>query len=140
MKSPLIAITALSLMTAGAAFAQTTPGQTPPAETPPAEATQRQFDPAEHAKRLREGLQLRADQEPALQAFITSMQQHKGDHQTMMNLPTPERLDRMSARMAEHVAATKTFYAALTPDQQKAFDAMHQEMAGKKMRGGGMGQ
>jgi periplasmic protein CpxP/Spy len=31
----------------------------------------------------------------------------------------------MSAAMEKRDAATKTFYAALTPDQQKVFDAAH---------------
>jgi len=50
-------------------------------------------------------------------------------------LTTPERLDRMiktmteraakrQAQMQAHVAAIKQFYAALTPAQQKAFDAL----------------
>lgn len=55
------------------------------------------------------------------------------------SLTTPERLDRMMKRMSEdtarrqaamsrHVEAVKQFYAALTPPQQKAFDALHQGM------------
>ncbi len=49
-------------------------------------------------------------------------------------LPTPERLDRMRALHTEHMAmmtarmdqrmqATRTFYAVLSPDQKKVFDA-----------------
>ena len=60
-------------------------------------------------------------------------------------LTTPQRLDRMVKAMADHmarrqaeveahVAAIKQFYAALTPAQQKAFDALHDGMVG-----GGMG-
>jgi len=59
-------------------------------------------------------------------------------------LTTPQRLDMMVKKMAEHTAkreaamqahvtAIKQFYAALTPAQQKAFDALHGGM------GGGMG-
>ena len=51
---------------------------------------------------------------------------------------TPERIDRMRARRAQHAAeadrrgeATKTFYAALTPEQQKTFDSRGQNMRGK---------
>jgi hypothetical protein len=90
-----------------------------------------------HAQRLRDALQLRPDQEPALQALIASMRP-KGDmarmreeHEADRNLPTPQRLDRMQAHMAEHEArfrehaeAIKRFYAQLTPTQQKAFDAL----------------
>ena len=45
-------------------------------------------------------------------------------------MTTPQRIDRMQARQAERAAmfakradATKTFYAVLTPEQQKTFDA-----------------
>jgi protein CpxP len=54
----------------------------------------------------------------------------------MEKLSTPERIDKMKALRAQRDAemdkratATKTFYAALTPEQQKVFDAQH-------MRGG----
>ncbi len=61
-------------------------------------------------------------------------------------LTTPQRLDRMVAHMSEemakrqtemrtHVEAVKRFYAALTPSQQKAFDALHE--GGMGMHGGG---
>jgi len=46
-------------------------------------------------------------------------------------LTTPERIDRLRALRAQRIAemdrrgdATKAFYAALTPSQQKAFDAL----------------
>jgi Spy/CpxP family protein refolding chaperone len=56
-------------------------------------------------------------------------------------LTTPQRLDemvkhmqdRMAKRQSEmqaHIAAIKQFYAALTPSQQKAFDALHGGMMG----------
>ncbi|UUZ70195.1 Spy/CpxP family protein refolding chaperone [Polaromonas sp. P2-4] len=59
-------------------------------------------------------------------------------------LTTPERIDKMRAlrgqRMAEMTAAmdkrgdaTKTFYAALSPEQKKTFDAEHK---GRMGRGG----
>lgn len=66
-------------------------------------------------------------------------------------LTTPQRLDRMVQHMAEesarhqsemraHVDAVKRFYAALTPSQQKAFDAMHHHgMGGGVMMHGGQG-
>ncbi len=54
-------------------------------------------------------------------------------HAELSKLPTPERLDRMralhsermaemTARMDQRTQATKTFYAVLSPDQQKIFD------------------
>ena len=144
MKSPLsraalIAGAALSLTFAGASFAHPAPGAPPPAMT--------RHDPAEHAQKLRDKLQLRADQEPALQALIATMKDHEGPeamgkrHEEMKGLTTPQRLDRMAAmmaehqqRFAEHATAVKRFYAQLTPSQQKAFDALHDGM-GKGMHG-----
>jgi hypothetical protein len=59
----------------------------------------------------------------------------------MRDLPTPQRLDRMQARMNERQAAfarrsdaVKRFYAQLTPAQQRAFDALHDGPGG--LRGG----
>jgi Spy/CpxP family protein refolding chaperone len=156
MKSPitraaLIAGAALSVACATTTFAQPAPGAPPAA---PAGAMKRQHDPAQRAERLRAALQLRADQEPALQAFLGSMQpqgdraQIRAERQAAAGLTTPQRLDRAAAKMAQrqqafarHADATKRFYAALSPAQQKAFDAMHpQGMGGKGMkRGGRMG-
>lgn len=92
-------------------------------------------NPAEMADRLHDLLQLRPDQEPALQTFIAAMRpperpepppEHDGKATTL------ERLNGMIARMEAHLAmakqraeATKRFYAALTPAQQRAFDAAH---------------
>ncbi len=51
------------------------------------------------------------------------------DFEALGKLPAPDRLQKMiefskarQAGMEEVLAATKTFYAALTPDQRKAFD------------------
>lgn len=98
----------------------------------------RHGDMAQHqAKRmadLKGQLKLTADQEPAWTSFTTAMQpgelSARLDHKGMEKLTTPERIDRMRAMRAQHAAeadrrgeATKTFYAALTPEQQKTFDA-----------------
>jgi hypothetical protein len=52
------------------------------------------------------------------------------DRAEFAKLTTPERLERMQTRQAERSAmfakraeATKSFYAALSPEQQKTFDA-----------------
>ena len=89
---------------------------------------------AEHMKAL---LQLRPDQEPALRAFIDAARPsgdrmgRRGEREDFRALSTPERLDRARARMVERMAAfdrraaaTKRFYAQLSPSQQKAFDAI----------------
>lgn len=102
-------------------------------------------DPAAHAQHLRDALQLRPDQEPALKAFLDShgpmtmaMEMRHGDSAAPMT--TPQRAQHhadMAARMAagaqKQADATKAFYAALSPSQQKAFDAMA-PMGGPGMR------
>lgn len=156
MKLTSIAVaTALSLA-AGASFAQPAPA---PASGPQQQRMmmRQHMDPAQmaerHAQRMRDALQLRPDQEPALKALIAAMQPPaggmaamRGQRQAMAKLTTPERLDRMQAMMAQHEArfrqradAIKRFYAQLTPAQQKAFDAMpmmdHGMMGGHGMGG-----
>lgn len=88
-----------------------------------------------------------AMQPPARGARLTPEQRAEFD-----KLSTPERIDKMRAlrtqRMAERSAAmdqrgeaTKTFYAALTPEQQKTFDAEHKKFGPHDGRGrhqGGM--
>ena len=84
-------------------------------------------------------LRLRPDQEPALTALMEAegpkaMVMHGGPG-GMMSPPkamtTPERLDDMAKHDADMAAAQDkrrkalaTFYAGLSPDQQKAFDAL----------------
>ena len=102
---------------------------------------------------LKSDLKLTAAQEPAWTAYTTALQPGERparlDRQGMEQLTTPERIDRMRAMRAQHAAeadrrgeATKAFYAALTPEQQKTFDAQAHHghrmggMAGMKgMRG-----
>ncbi len=61
-------------------------------------------------------------------------------------LTTPERLDRhldrmkkMEARMADHIAATKEFYAVLSPEQQKVFDQEFRKMEEHRFKHGRFG-
>lgn len=95
---------------------------------------QRQAYMAERMAQLKAQLKLTAAQEPAWTAFTAAMQpgerKARLDHADMDKLTTPERIDRMRAMRAQHAAeadrrgeATKAFYAALTPEQQKTFDA-----------------
>lgn len=94
---------------------------------------------AEHmAKHLRDALQLRPDQDGALKTFLEAMKPMHKPHEAMEKheaLSTPEHLDRALAEAEEHlammkahVAAVKSFYAQLSPSQQKAFDALAPEM------------
>nr|WP_315244236.1 Spy/CpxP family protein refolding chaperone [uncultured Albidiferax sp.] len=83
---------------------------------------------------LKAKLKLTAAQEPAWTAFSASMQPPahgpRPDKAAMEKLTTPERIDKMRALHAERgthmekrAEATKAFYAALSPEQQKVFDA-----------------
>jgi len=93
---------------------------------------------AEHLSALKAKLNLVPEQEVAWNSFASAgqpgMHRMGGDRQAMRGefakLSTPERLDRMQARsemrrvkMAGRAEAIKTFYAQLTPEQQKVFDA-----------------
>lgn len=108
----------------------------------------RNMDPArmqarmeKHQSVLKAQLKLTPAQEGAWTAFVDSMKpaaammpMQRPDPVEMAKLTTPERLDKMkalhdermktmTAAMDKHAQATKTFYAALTPEQQKVFDA-----------------
>ncbi|MFM1959843.1 MAG: hypothetical protein RL588_1360 [Pseudomonadota bacterium] len=126
----LAAVLALSAVTG--AFAQSPPpGGPPPGGMRMMEL--RRPDPEAQAQRLRDVLQLTPAQEPALKAFIASQKPPAppAPEARAKALTTPERLDRQRARLAERLAefdrraaATRTFYAQLTPSQKKAFDAL----------------
>jgi len=97
-------------------------------------------------------LRLRPDQEPALTAFLQS---HKppgpGDRPDRHGPPgappapmtTPQRLDEMARREAEHAQAgqrrteaARTFYAALDGQQRQVFDALMRVQRGGHGHGG----
>lgn len=126
------------------AIAQTPPPANAAAGTPPAAGHRMGHgdrDPAKMkeymAKRqaeLKAQLALTPAQEGAWTAWTAAMQPPAGmkrpDPAEMQKLSTPERIDRMRAMRTERNAemdkradATKTFYAALTPEQKKVFDA-----------------
>jgi hypothetical protein len=97
-------------------------------------------------QRLHDLLQIKPDQESAFRTFASSLEQARpqrgvrqggqrgpgrdGAREERAALTTPERLDRSLQRLAQaqqrlqkEAAAVKTFYAVLSPDQRKAFDA-----------------
>jgi Spy/CpxP family protein refolding chaperone len=102
---------------------------------------------AKHMADLKVRLQISPAQESVWTAFAASMQpsaRPKVDRDQfraeMEKLTTPERIDKMQALKAQRDAtmtqranAVKTFYAALTPAQQKVFDL-------ESLRHGRMGQ
>jgi protein CpxP len=150
----LVAAIAALCLTSGA-LAQDRP--TPPAmgDAPRHEGDRAEWRKAHQERRaqfLRAVLNIRQDQEPALQAFLSDMHAAKAEHKDWADRPaeagpltTPERLDRMTAWMTKRSAerqaafqqraqAIKRFYAALSPEQQRAFDALHGR--GEMMRHG----
>jgi Spy/CpxP family protein refolding chaperone len=123
----------LAASLASAASAQQ--GMPPP---PSAHAGGQAPSPADQSDRLRQTLHLAPSQEGALQAFIAAMQTGAGEtdriraqSQQIATLPTPQRLDALLAQsdamraiFLKRMAATKAFYAHLTPEQQKQFDSL----------------
>ena len=88
---------------------------------------------AEHETALKQILQITPAQEGAWNTWLaarhTPMQRPAPGE--LAQLTTPQRLDRMrelratrNAEMDRRADATKTFYAALSPSQQKAFDTL----------------
>jgi len=109
-----------------------------PANNPAERAQRLQQRMAEHQARLKASLQLTPAQEPAWNAFVARLQpaqrpaQPAMDREAWQQLSTPQRLDRLEAlkaerdrAMAQRHDAIRSFYAQLTPAQQKAFDAQH---------------
>ena len=133
-----------------AANAQTSPA--PPA-TPPRmqhphdgrhDPAKFQEHMAERQAQLRQKLQISPAQEGAWTAYSTAMKPpanfQRPDRAEFERLSTPERIDRIRAFRAQRAAemdrrmdASKTFYATLTPEQKKVFDA---ETARHGHRGG----
>lgn len=104
-----------------------------------------------HQADLKAKLKLTAAQEPAWSTFTASMQppahSPRPDKAAMEKLTTPERIDKMRALHAERGAhmdkraeATKAFYAALSPEQQKVFDANTMHHGGRGEHGGREGR
>jgi Spy/CpxP family protein refolding chaperone len=97
---------------------------------------------ARHIKALHDLLEIRSDQEAAFQAFATALKRQPSEKPPeaaapdgMGALTTPERLDRIAKMMADREArrrerfdrvsgAVKSLYAALSPEQKRAFDAL----------------
>jgi len=82
---------------------------------------------------LKRVLQLNPSQDGAWNAWVAAMtppaQLQRPAREAFAHMSTPQRIDQMrqaraqrAAEMDRRGAATKTFYAPLTPPQQKAFD------------------
>ncbi len=106
---------------------------------------------AERQNKLKQSLQITAAQETAWNTFVASMAppktgMNRPSRDEMQKLTTPQRLEHMQAmkaqrdqHMAARVEATKRFYSALTPEQQKRFDAESHRFMGHG-KGGGKGK
>ena len=90
---------------------------------------------AEHQTQLKAALKITASQEAAWNAYVAGTAPNPPasapgmTKEDWFKLTTPQRLEKMQAHRAERDAvmskridAVKTFYAALTPEQQKVFD------------------
>lgn len=97
-----------------------------------------------HRTEMHDKLKLSAAQEPAWKSFVeasTPEARHAApDRKEMEKLSTPERMEKMlervkqhQSKMEQHLAALKTFYAVLTPEQQKIFDDGHRRMQKHRM-------
>jgi len=124
-----------------AATAQTPSAPTAPGTAPAASDARGHHDPARMQERmaqrladLKQKLQITPAQEGAWSAYTSALQptqmQQRPNRDEIAQLTTPERIDRMRQLRAQRMAemdrradATKAFYAALTPEQQKVFDA-----------------
>ena len=154
MKLLLRASASLAAMAAVAsvAYAVQAQDQAPQAQRPSAEQRAAWMHDRQeaHAKALHAILNLRPDQEAAFQAFQAAMTPPAREHHDHMDrgaaeaLTTPQRLDRMADRMAKRQTefrlradAIKSFYAALSPEQQRAFDAMRMMHGGDRGMGHG---
>jgi Spy/CpxP family protein refolding chaperone len=97
----------------------------------------RQARRAEHfAKRqaaLHDALKLTAAQEGAWTTFVNATKPGappaRPDRAELANLTAPQRIEQhlafsreRTARMEQHLAAVKSFYAVLSPEQKKTFD------------------
>ena len=89
---------------------------------------------AKRQAELKQKLALTSAQEGAWTSFTTAMQPAargaRPDRAAWEKLSTPDRIDQMKALRNQRIAemdrradATKAFYAVLTPDQKKVFDA-----------------
>ena len=97
---------------------------------------------------LHDALKLTPAQEPAWTAFVnaTAPTPHAPvDRAALANLSAPERMEKMiamqkerSVKMEAHLAALKTFYAQLTPEQKGLFDAAIKKAHHGGRRGGFM--
>lgn len=104
---------------------------------------------AQHMAELKKKLQVTAGQEAAWTTWTSTMTPpsfQRPDRAEFQALSTPERIDRMralraqrNAEMDKRMDATKSFYAVLSAEQKKTFDAESLRFLRGGQRGMGMG-
>ncbi len=141
-----IGLTAVSMSMASAVYAQSTADHHGSDGMDRAKMVEKmQSHMAKHQAQLHAKLKLTEAQEPAWKTFVDATapgaMPARPEHQAMEKMNAPERMEKMlelskqrQAKMESHLAALKTFYAVLTPDQQKIMDDSHSRMHGKNMR------
>ncbi len=89
---------------------------------------------AQHQKKLHDMLKLTPSQESAWASFTAAtrpaMREAHGQRGDWKTMPAPERMEKRIdmakqhiTMMETHLAALNSFYAVLTPEQKKVFDA-----------------
>ncbi|MGO4380089.1 Spy/CpxP family protein refolding chaperone [Pseudoduganella sp. RAF53_2] len=109
-------------------------------DTPHRQYAATKFDPAQMSARLdkrlqklHDALKLNSSQEAGWQTYAAAIKADipttRPDFASFKNLSTPEKMEKRIefskthiTQMENHLAALKTFYATLTPEQQKTFD------------------
>lgn len=133
-----------ALLAAGVTGSALAAGDAPSQSPMPMMEKARHMDPAQreamaarHLQGLHDQLKLQASQEGAWKTFVASM---KPGERVMPPKPqagetAPQRMERMLDMMKQHqdamqkrLDALKTFYAQLTPEQQKVMDQWHGQM------------
>lgn len=152
-------VTAMFAALSVPAFAQPSPTDAPAATTAQAAPHGKHHRPDPQARKarmeqrmqaLKTALKLNASQEGAWNSYVAALQPPMHgerpahpDRKAFAAMTTPERIDAMQAMHAKRQAAmdqrhqaTRTFYAALTPEQQKTFDAETLKMHDRHGPGG----
>jgi periplasmic protein CpxP/Spy len=100
---------------------------------------------AAHQHKLREQLKLTPSQDAAWAAYTTAIKPaargERGERSDWIAMPAPQRMEKRIEMAKQHVsmmetrlAALNTFYAVLTPEQKKVFDANSVGHGGRHMR------
>lgn len=137
MKPVIKTILLTGLLASLTALSQAQPAQGPGAGGPGPNSDMRarmQERMGQRATDIKAKLKLTPEQEGAWNVYIAAMKPSANakwpDRAEIEKLTTPERLDKMRELRKQHEAemdrrddATRTFYATLSPEQKKTFDA-----------------